>query len=159
MSDNYHILKNRYGKIVYIGEQNNQGHLCIKAQHIDLKYLKKYNYDMFVDFIYISCLEALKISKKYDKLTFSAHMDLEHASMKNISIKLFRKMNKKLSEYLVDVLDKFYIYGSGYFLKAVVSICKSQLDPVTKQKILLVNREDIKKNPSNYPASSSASSS
>ena len=156
MSDNYHILKNRYGKMVYIGEQNNQGHLCIKAQHIDLKYLKKYNYDIFVEFIYISCLEALKISKKYDKHTFSAHMDLERASMKNISIKLFRKMNKKLSEKLVDVLDKFYIYGNGLFLKTVVAICKSQLDPVTKKKILLVNREEIKKNPSNYLSSSSA---
>ena len=85
-------------------------------------------------------------------------MDLDRASMKNISIKLFRKMNKKLSEKLVDVLDKFYIYGNGVFLKAVVAICKSQLDPITKKKILLVNREDIKKNLSNYPTSSSVSS-
>ena len=42
----------------------------------------------------------------------------------------------EIAEKLVDVLDKFYIYGNGLFLKTVVAICKSQLDPVTKKKIL-----------------------
>ena len=40
MSNEYHILKKRYEKMAYIGEKNNQGHLCIKVKHIDLKYLK-----------------------------------------------------------------------------------------------------------------------
>ena len=139
MSNEYHILKKRYEKMAYIGEKNNQGHLCIKVKHIDLKYLKN-NHAIFVNYIHYACLEALKISYKYKNPTFSAHLDLEGASMKNLSITLFRKINKKLTESLKDVLDKFYIYGNGLILKTMVTICKAQLDPVTKKKILLVNK-------------------
>ena len=138
MTELYHILKKKYEKMVYVVEENNTAHLCISVKNIDLKILKK-NYYIFTEYIQSACLVAMDISKKYNKATFITHMDLKDSSMKNVSLKLFKKVNKKLSENLKDVLDKFYIYGRGTFLKTMVGIIKSQLDPITKKKIVLIS--------------------
>ena len=142
MNEYYLKLKKKYNHIVYVNELNNYGNLIIIVKNFDLKYLKS-NYLTFVEYIYISCLEALKISKKINKKTFNVHIYLEGANIKHFSIKLSRMINKKLSENLIDVLNKCYIYGFGPFLTTIYNIIKCQLDPVTKKKIIIIKRSNI----------------
>lgn len=137
MTELYHILKKQYGHIVYVREINEYGHVSLVAKNINLKLLKK-NHDLFVDFVYNSCLEALKISKIYNNTHFIVHIYLENATIKNVSMKLFNKLNKKLSNNLEDVLKICYVYGRGILLTSVINIIRLQLNPVTKKKFLLV---------------------
>ena len=53
-------------------------------------------------------------------------------------MKLFNKLNKKLSNNLEDVLKICYVYGRGILLTSVINIIRLQLNPVTKKKFLLV---------------------
>ena len=143
MENDYELLKEKFGNMIYITEYNNVGKLIINVKHFNIKDFKK-KYDIFVDFIYLLCLEALNLSKKNNHNTFTVHINLEQASMRNFSLKLFKKVNAKLTKNLEDVLDIMYIYGSGIFLINIFKIIKSFLDPVTSKKIVIIKQKKVK---------------
>ena len=145
MTDIYHIFKEKFSNMIYIKENNKFGNLFLVVKNFNIIILKK-NYDLLVEFIYYSCLEALKISNHYNNKTFTVHIYLEQASMKNFSFKLFKKINKKLTENLKDVLDICYIYGSGPFLLNIFKLIRSLLDPDTRKKIVIIKEKNTKGN-------------
>ena len=145
MTGIYHKFKRQFSNIIYIKENNNFGNLFLVVKNFNIANLKNH-YDLLVEFIYYACLEALKISNNYNNKTFTVHIYLEQASMKNFSFKLFKKINKKLTENLKDVLDICYIYGSGIFLLNIFKLIRSLLDPVTKKKIVIVKQTCKKSN-------------
>tara|TARA_B110001454_G_C12694100_1_gene423552 strand:- start:11 stop:445 length:435 start_codon:yes stop_codon:yes gene_type:complete len=140
MTDIYHIFKGQFSNMIYIRENNKFGNLVLVVKNFNITTLKN-KFDLLVEFIYYSCLEALKISNNYNNKTFTAHIYLEQASMKNFSLKLFKKINKKLAENLKDVLDICYIYGSGAFLLNIFKLLRSLLDRDVRKKIVIVKQK------------------
>ena len=75
MTDIYHIFKEKFSNMIYIRENNKFGNLFLVVKNFNITILK-HNYDLIVEFIYYSCLEALKISNHYYNKTFTVHIFL-----------------------------------------------------------------------------------
>ena len=127
---NYTTLKEKYDYVVNIKNINNYGNLCIYAERLNTRLLKGY-YQEFVDYVYLSCLECLKISK-----TYKVHLYLENVTNKNFSFTLFKKLNKKLNT-LEDVLDVCYVYDASTITKNIFKLILPFIDKTTKQKIFI----------------------
>ena len=127
---NYTTLKEKYDYVVNIKNINNYGNLCIYAERLNTRLLKGY-YQEFVDYVYLSCLECLKISK-----TYAVHLYLENVTNKNFSFTLFKKLNKKLNT-LEDVLDVCYVYDASTITKNIFKLILPFIDKTTKQKIFI----------------------
>ena len=133
----YLILKEKYKHIANIKEYNNYGNLCFYVQNLDLKLLKN-KHSEFVEYIYLSCLECLKVSKQNNHKTYTVHVYLENVSMKHFSLSLFKKLNKKLEENLEEVLNACYIYNTTNITKKIFSIISPFLNKDTKKKIIII---------------------
>jgi len=127
---NYTTLKEKYDYVVNIKNINNYGNLCIYVERLNTRLLKGY-YQEFVDYVYLSCLECLKISK-----TYTVHLYLENVTNKNFSFTLFKKLNKKLNT-LEDVLDVCYVYDASTITKNIFKLILPFIDKTTKQKIFI----------------------
>ena len=133
----YLILKEKYKHIAEIKEYNNYGNLCVYLQNLNLKLLKNKHCE-FIEYIYLSCLECLKVSKKNNQKTYTVHVYLENVTMKHFSLSLFKKLNKKLEENLEEVLNACYIYNATNITKKIFSIISPFLNKDTKNKIIIV---------------------
>ena len=126
-------------------DKNKGANICLIAKHLNIKKLKK-KYDEFEEYIYLSCLKALDIAKKYNRERFAVHIYLEGASIFNFSIKFFKKLNKRLLENIgqeEEALDICYIYDPGLLMRTIFKLIKPFLDPVVKQKIVLIKSKNI----------------
>ena len=132
----YLTLKEKYKHIVDIKDYENYGNLCFYLANLNLKLLKN-NHTEFIDYIYYSCLECLKISRKYNNNTYTVHVYLENVTMKQFSLSLFKKLNKKLEENLDDVLNACYVYNATNITKKIFTIISPFLNRDTKKKIVL----------------------
>ena len=133
----YHTLKDKYKHIAEIKEFNNYGNLCFYVQNLNLKLIKN-KHKEFIEYVYLSCLECLKVSKQNNKKTYTVHVYLENVSMRHFSLNLFKKLNKKLEENLEDVLNACYIYNATNITKKIFSIISPFLNKYTKNKIIIV---------------------
>lgn len=135
----YNILKNKFDKICYIKEYNNYGNICINVSEIVIKNLKKV-FDDFLDYINYICIEAINISHKYNNIHFCTHIYLDGATMKNFSLKLFKKFIKVLEADDVDRLHSCYIYNKNKLITKTINAMKLLINPYTRKKILIVNK-------------------
>tara|TARA_B100000676_G_C18024261_1_gene814605 strand:+ start:714 stop:1124 length:411 start_codon:yes stop_codon:yes gene_type:complete len=133
----YLILKEKYKHIADVKENNQYGNLCFYLQNLDLKLIKN-KHQEFINYIYLCCLNCLKISSKYKNTTYTVHIYLENVTMKQFSLSLFKKMNKQLEEKLQeDVLNTCYVYNATNITKKLFYIISPFLNQDTKNKIVL----------------------
>ena len=133
----YHTLKDKYKHIAEIKEFNNYGNLCFYVQNLNLKSIRNKHRE-FIEYVYLSCLECLKVSKQNNKKTYTVHVYLENVSMRHFSLNLFKKLNKKLEENLEDVLNACYIYNATNITKKIFSMLSPFLNNDTKKKIIML---------------------
>ena len=133
----YLTLKEKYKNIADVKENNQYGNLCFYLQNLNLKLIKN-KHQEFIDYIYLCCLECLKISSKYKNATYTVHVYLENVTMKQFSLSLFKKMNKQLEEKLdEEVLNTCYVYNATNITKKIFYIISPFLNKDTKSKIVL----------------------
>ena len=133
----YLILKEKYKHIADVKENNQYGNLCFYLQNLDLKLIKN-KHQEFINYIYLCCLNCLKISSKYKNTTYTVHIYLENVTMKQFSLSLFKKMNNQLEEKLQeDVLNTCYVYNATNITKKLFYIISPFLNQDTKNKIVL----------------------
>ena len=136
MSD-YNLLNKEFNHICKIIDNNNTGNLCIYIKNIIVSNLKKNKqFDDIVNFIYLSCLKCLEISKKYNKKTYNVHVYLENISRYNFSLSLFKKINLKLSNEFQDVVNIIYLYQANEISITLYNIIKPFIDKDTRKKII-----------------------
>lgn len=138
--DQFTVLNNRYSNIVDIKEYNNYGNLYILIQNLDVKLLK-HEKEQFIQYVYLSCLKCLEISKKYNNTTYSVHVYLDNVTKKNFSLNLFKRLNTVLNNCtdLDDKLNTCYVYNAGSVTIGLFKIIRPFIDPDTRKKILFVN--------------------
>ena len=133
----YITLKDKYKHIAEIKEFNKYGNLCFYLQKLNLKSIKN-NYNEFVEYIYLCCIECLKLSKNHNNTTYTVHVYLENVTTKNFSFSLFKKLNKKLENNLQDVLNACYIYNATSTAKKIFNIMLPFINKDTKSKIIML---------------------
>ena len=133
----YIILKEKYKHVVEIKDFNNHGNLCFYLQRLNLKSMKN-KYNEFVEYIYLCCIECLKISKNHNNTTYIVHVYLENFTFKNFSFSLFKKLNSKLENNLQDVLNTCYLYNVSNSTKKIFNIMIPFINKDTTSKIIIV---------------------
>ena len=133
----YITLKNKYQDIAEIKDFNNYGNLCFYLQKLNLKSIKN-KHNEFVEYIYLCCIECLKLSKIHNNKTYTVHVYLENVTNKHFSISLFKKLNKKLENNLQDVLNACYVYDATSTLKKIFNMILPFINKDTKDKIIIV---------------------
>ena len=138
--DQYTILNNRYGNIINIKDYNNFGNLNFIIQNLDVNLLK-HEKELFIQYVYLSCLKCLEISKKYNNTTYTVHVYLDNVSKRNFSLNLFKRLNNTLNKCsdLEDALNTCYVYNAGPITLGLFKIIRPFIDPDTRKKILIVN--------------------
>jgi len=138
-TDRYNLLKNKFSDICYVKECNNFGNICVNAKDIIIKTIKK-NSDDFLNYLDLVCKEALKLSKKYNNENYCAHIYLGGVTMKNFSLKLFRKVINALEGNRDYRLHSCYIYNDNPLILKTIKAMKLLLNSDTRKKILIVNQ-------------------
>ena len=123
-----------YSTIIYTLEKNGKGVIIMDLKNLNIKKLKG-NFDLFTEYILQVHIKALSLSNNNNISTFDVHVYLKNTHFKNFSLKLFKKVNKRLCEYFEEVLGNCYIYDSGKLFKMVYKIVKPFLDPIVVPKI------------------------
>tara|TARA_B100002019_G_scaffold164945_1_gene142478 strand:- start:421 stop:831 length:411 start_codon:yes stop_codon:yes gene_type:complete len=131
----YNELKDKYNDIVTVKECNKFGNLCFYMQKLNLKSIKN-KHDELVHYIYLCCLECLKLSKNNNNKTYTVHVYLENVTVKHFSFSLFKKLNYKLENNLEDVLNACYIYNASNSTKRFFKILSPLINKDTLNKII-----------------------
>ena len=133
----YEELKKKYSKIIYVTDQNNFGNVHYIFKNTIIKELK--NYGEFLEYIIYSCLEALKISKKYNKTTYNVHIYTKNAGIKNFSLKLFKYINNILQDQFEDTVEKYYFYNSDRLFTILFNLIGKYFDQESRAKFVIIS--------------------
>jgi len=108
--------------------------------HVQMKFfIKKNNYDFYIEKISEKVELAFDISKKYsesDKLF--VFLDLSNITQKNFSRKFIKIIINKFTKEYDERLALCFLHGSVSFVKVVWPFIKLLLDKDTKKKIVLL---------------------
>ena len=138
LDEKYKILKKKFQNICYAVENDGIGNLCFLIENFFPK--KIHLVDFFDYLIYIS-LEAISISKKYNKYTYNSHVYCKNCSMSNISIKKFTVLNDTIGEIFSDRLNLCFLYVKSKIFNIVFPLVYKLLDKETQNKIRIINQK------------------
>lgn len=139
MENRYNILKNKFEKFCYIRDYNNFGNICINVVDIKVKAIKDI-FEQFLEYIEYTILEAKDISEKYRNNQVCAHLYLDGATIKNFSLKLFKKIVSVLQSAHNNLLNTCYIYNKNPAINKLINTMKCFLEKDVRKKIFIVNQ-------------------
>ena len=128
----YEILKETYGRIVYINETNESINMNLIGKNFIPKNIKNAPGD-FLEYLTRTVLKILEL-QKYNKnqknidKVYDIHMHLESCSLANVNMKIFKYLIKNLNDTFEDIVNKIYVYGVHKYAKAVFIMVKPFLD-------------------------------
>ena len=94
----------------------------------------KNNYKQILDYMVLTCAEALHISAKYNHKTVFVHIYLNGYSTDNFSLTLAKKMSNRLYSVFADTLEKGYIYSKSRLFGIIMKLLGNILAPETAVK-------------------------
>jgi hypothetical protein len=129
-------------KNIYFYEKNEYGHVIMVMKDITRLKLKSENINRFIQKV-IECIEkSLVISSKYGKTTGYVHVYMNDCLLRDISISMFRKLNKELSERFENTVENIFIYSNTSLIKKLWGIVKLIVDPETRKKIKVITNKE-----------------
>ena len=123
---------------IYYYDKNEFGHVILVMKDILKLKLKADNITKFINKVIVAIEESLKVSKKYHKTTGYVHVYLNECLLKDISISMFRRLNRELSDRFEDTVENIYLYSNTTFIKRIWGVVKMIVDPLTRKKIQIV---------------------
>jgi hypothetical protein len=120
-------------------DKDNMGHTVINGVGIEQVYCTKELYNLLESHMIMEVNKAIEISKKYGNQTSNVHVYLKNCSLKNFPLSLYKNLVKKLESTFDDTLNLCYIYDISRLAATTWAFLRFFLDPVTRNKILLVN--------------------
>ncbi len=124
---------------IYCVEKDNMGHTIINGAGIEQVKCTKPLYMLLESHVIAEVNRALDISNKYGNKKSNVHVYLKNCSLKNFPLSLYKKLVKKLESTFDNTLNLCYIYDISRLAVATWTCLKYFLDPITRNKILLVN--------------------
>jgi len=120
-------------RIIYVVEKGGYGHIVCIIKHFYPKQYKN-NYKQILDYMVLTCAEALHISAKYNHKTVFVHIYLNGYSTDNFSLTLAKKMTNRLYSVFTDTLEKGYIYSKSRLFGIIMKLLGNVLAPETAVK-------------------------
>lgn len=131
----YHKM---FSSFLYVKDIDGVGSIMFYMKHFHPKTVKK-QYNEFTQYVVYNCIRALNISKKNGWSTIRSYVNLNHCSMENFSLKIFKHINNLTSNAFPDTLDTCFICSTTKMFKMLWGIVHKIIDAETREKFKLVD--------------------
>ena len=131
----YHKL---FSSFLYVKDIDGVGSIMFYMKHFKPKKVKK-QYDEFTQYVIYTCIKALNISKQNGWSTIRAYVNLNHCSLDNFSLKIFKHINGLTSTAFPNTLDTCFICSTTKMFKILWGMVYKIIDAETREKFKLVD--------------------
>ena len=126
---------------IYTVEKEQMGHTIINGKGIEILKGNKKNVALLTAHLITEIRKSLEVSKKYGKTIGNVHLYLKGCTLRSLSISMFKKIVRVLSETFEDTLNYCYIYDISKLATMTWNLVKHFVDPETRRKILIVKTQ------------------
>ena len=98
----------------------------------------KQNYNDFSEYVVLTCLDAIKISKQNGFSQIRAYVNLNNCTMDNFSLKIFKHINNLTANAFPDSLETCFVCSKTKLFKMLWGIVQKIIDKDTRPKFKLV---------------------
>ena len=98
----------------------------------------KQNYNDFSEYVVLTCLDAIKISKQNGFSQIRAYVNLNNCTMDNFSLKIFQHINNLTANAFPDSLETCFVCSKTKLFKMLWGIVQKIIDKGTRPKFKLV---------------------
>jgi len=126
---------------IYTVEREQIGHTIINGKGIEILKGNKKNVALLTAHLITEIKKSLEISKKYGKTMGNVHLYLKGCTLRSLSITMFKKIVRVLSQTFEDTLNYCYIYDISKMATMTWNLVKHFVDPDTRKKILIINTQ------------------
>ena len=126
---------------IYTVEKEQMGHTIINGKGIEILKGNKKNVALLTAHLITEIRKSLEVSKKYGKTIGNIHLYLKGCTLRSLSISMFKKIVRVLSETFEDTLNYCYIYDISKLATMTWNLVKHFVDPETRRKILIVKTQ------------------
>lgn len=134
----YKMYCDKFSSFLYVKDIDGVGSIMFHMKHFKPKNVKK-QYDEFTQYVIYTCIKALNISKQSGWSTIRAYVNLNHCSMDNFSLKIFKHINSLTSTAFPDTLDTCFICSTTKMFKMLWGMVYKIIDAETREKFKLVD--------------------
>ena len=126
---------------IYTVERDQIGHTIINGKGIESLKGNKKNVALLTAHLITEIRKSLEVSKRYGKTIGNVHLYLKGCTLRSLSISMFKKIVRVLSETFEDTLNYCYIYDISKLATMTWNLVKHFVDPETRRKILIVKTQ------------------
>jgi len=134
----YKTYYDLFSSFLYVKDIDGVGSIMFHMKQFKPKNVKK-QYDEFTQYVIYTCIKALNISKQNGWSTIRAYVNLNHCSMDNFSLKIFKHINGLTSTAFPDTLDTCFICSTTKMFKMLWGMVYKIIDAETREKFKLVD--------------------
>jgi len=134
----YKMYYDLFSSFLYVKDIDGVGSIMFHMKQFKPKNVKK-QYDEFTQYVIYTCIKALNISKQNGWSTIRAYVNLNHCSMDNFSLKIFKHINGLTSTAFPDTLDTCFICSTTKMFKMLWGMVYKIIDAETREKFKLVD--------------------
>ena len=134
----YEAYHKMFSSFLYVKDIDGVGSIMFYMKHFKPKNVKK-QYDEFTQYVIYTCIKALNISKQNGWSTIRAYVNLNHCSLDNFSLKIFKHINGLTSTAFPDTLDTCFICSTTKMFKMLWGMVYKIIDAETREKFKLVD--------------------
>ena len=114
------------------------GSILFSMKDFKPKTIKK-NYNDFSEYVVLTCLNAINISKQNGFSQIRAYVNLNECTMDNFSLKIFKHINNLTANAFPDSLETCFICSKTKLFKMLWGIVHKIIDKDTRPKFKLVS--------------------
>ena len=138
VNNNKYIDYQRTFSFLYAKNIDGVGSILFSMKDFKPKQVKK-SYEEFSEYVVLTCLDALKISKENGWDKFRVYVNLNNCSMENFSLKIFKHINNLTANAFPETLETCFVCSTTKLFKILWGLVYKIIDKDTRPKFKLVD--------------------
>ena len=138
VNNNKYIDYQRSFSFLYAKNIDGVGSILFSMKDFKPKNIKK-KYNEFSEYVVLTCVDAIKISKQNGFSKIRAYVNLNNCSMENFSLKIFKHINSLTANAFPDTLDTCFVCSKTKLFKILWGLIQKIIDKDTRPKFKLVD--------------------
>ena len=138
VNNNKYIDYQRSFSFLYAKNIDGVGSILFSMKDFKPKNIKK-KYNEFSEYVVLTCVDAIKISKQNGFSKIRVYVNLNNCSMENFSLKIFKHINSLTANAFPDTLDTCFVCSKTKLFKILWGLVQKIIDKDTRPKFKLVD--------------------
>ena len=138
VNTNKYVDYQRSFSFLYAKNIDGVGSILFSMKDFKPKNIKK-KYNEFSEYVVLTCVDAIKISKQNGFSKIRVYVNLNNCSMENFSLKIFKHINSLTANAFPDTLDTCFVCSKTKLFKILWGLVQKIVDKDTRPKFKLVD--------------------